>query len=139
MGSGHRGRQGEWPKLNPDTGSDARKDGRWDGHGHFLAMDMVMMEGRPVAGPLRYGTEPRVGPRGKAVEAADSMMSDHGMDRISPRGMDPQGWPVWDRQPPSGLVSTHIREGKRQGSAEFDRKMEANMMAAGRDSHKRRP
>ncbi|HEX3523943.1 MAG TPA: hypothetical protein VHT52_17885 [Stellaceae bacterium] len=98
-----------------------------------------MMEGRPVAGPLRYGTEPRVGPRGKAVEAADSMMSDHGMDRISPRGMDPQGWPVWDRQPPSGLVSTHIREGKRQGSAEFDRKMEANMMAAGRDSHKRRP
>ncbi|MBO0753421.1 MAG: hypothetical protein J2P53_14985 [Bradyrhizobiaceae bacterium] len=141
MGSGHRGRQGEWPKLNPETGSDARANGRWNGHGHFLQMDMVSMEGRPVAGPLRYGTafHDNVGPRGKSIEAADSMMSDMGMDRISPRGFDPGGWPVWDRQAPSGLVATHVREGTRQGSRDFDRKMEANMMAAGRNSHKRRP
>lgn len=137
----HRGRQGEWPRLNPETGSDARKDGRWDGHGHFLAMDMVMMEGRPVAGPLRYGTaaHDNVGPRGRAIEYADSAISDHGMDRITPRGFDPAGWPVWDRQAASGLVATHIREGRRPASRDYDRKMEANMLDAGRRSHRMRP
>ena len=138
----HRGRQGEWPRLNPNTGSDARKDGRWDGHGHFLQMDMVSMEGRPVAGPLRSGTSVThpVGPRGRSVEAPDSMFSDMGMDRISPRGSDPLGWPVEEgRQAPSGLVATHLREGRQAPSQEFDRLMDRNAQAAGRRSHNKRP
>jgi hypothetical protein len=136
----HRGRQGEWPRLNPETGSDARANGRWNGHGHFLAMDMVAMEGRPVAGPLRYGTasHDNVGPRGRAIEASDSMRSDHGMDRVTPRGFDPEGWPSWQPQQPSGLVSSHIREGVRV-SRSGDAKMEQNMLDAAGRAKRMRP
>jgi hypothetical protein len=138
MGSGHRGKQGPWPKLRTDTGSDAAANQ----HGHFLQMDMYSMEGRPVAGPLRYGTasHDNVGPRGKAIEGADSMFSDHGLDRITPRGFDPQGWPVWDRQAPSGLLSSHVREGTRRANPdEAERMMDRDAQKAGRNSHKRRP
>lgn len=79
--------------------------------GHFLGMGMTMMTpDMDVAGPLRYGTEPKVGPRGRAVDASDSRRTDFGMDRVTPRGFDPAGWPTWGPQPPTTLLSAHIRD-----------------------------
>ena len=94
----HRGKQGEWPRAGrnePDT--------------FFVKPDVYERYGRSVAGPLRYGTAEGVGPRGRAVMAEDSERTDYGMDRISPRGYDPMGWPVWGPQQPSDLVSRELR------------------------------
>jgi hypothetical protein len=57
----------------------------------FLTPDGYRKSTRSLAGPLRMGTEPRVGPRGGAVEADYSGASDMGMDRIEPRDFDPMG------------------------------------------------
>ena len=47
---------------------------------------------RQLAGPLRLGTEPGVGPRGPAVALGKmEERSDMGMDRVSPREFDPMG------------------------------------------------
>ena len=76
----HRGRQGEWPTVrnNPDA--------------CFLNPDGYQRSERSVAGPLRLGTEPGVGPRGPSVanERVEGR-SDMGMDRVSPREFDPMG------------------------------------------------
>jgi hypothetical protein len=53
----------------------------------FVTADGYLKSGRPLGGPLRMGTEPRVGPRG----AGDGGSSDFGVDRVSPRGFDPIG------------------------------------------------
>lgn len=71
----HKGRQGEWPTVrgNPTA--------------FYLAPDCYFKSDRPVAGPLRMGTEPRVGPSGAVLDGN----SDFGVDRTSPRDFDPIG------------------------------------------------
>lgn len=99
----HAGRQGPWPRTDV-TGS-----GRNTPTGRFLSPDGVFASNRELVGPLRTGTAPGCGPRGRAVEAADSVETDMGLDRVTPRGRDPMGWPVKDPQPASGLVATQVR------------------------------
>lgn len=93
----HLGKQGEWPRVqgNPDA--------------FVVAPDAYERVDRNVAGPLRYGTSPDVGPRGRAIVAEDSERTDFGMDRVTPRGYDPMGWPVWGPQQSSDLVSRQLR------------------------------
>lgn len=92
----HRGKQGEWPTV------------RGNPVGDFQHPDGILRSDRPLAGPLRLGTEPRVGPRGLLP---DGTSSDFGMDRVSPRGFDPMG--TSDTRAPaqegSSLVSRQIR------------------------------
>jgi hypothetical protein len=54
----------------------------------FVGVNGYQRSDRPVAGPLRLGTEPRVGPGGLLP---DGTSSDMGMDRVTPRGFDPMG------------------------------------------------
>lgn len=49
--------------------------------------DVIERTDRSLAGPLRLGTESRVGPRGFLRDGT----SDFGTDRVSPRGFDPMG------------------------------------------------
>ena len=75
-----------WPTYKDNGGF------RRDPYGRFLTADGWMRSGRSLAGPLRTGTEPRVGPRASGpVEGANSSESDFGMDRVSPRDFDPIG------------------------------------------------
>lgn len=69
------GRQGEWPTVREDKTA------------FFATPDGYLKSGRQLAGGLRLGTEPRVGPRG----AGGENNSDFGVDRLSPRGFDPIG------------------------------------------------
>ena len=103
------GTEREWPRT--------RQDGTEKGGptGFFQTADGVLKSGRSPAGPLRTGTEPRVGPRagGRSV-AGEGRDSDFGMDRISPRGFDPIGTPD-DRigpQPASDLVTEKVRRSR---------------------------
>lgn len=77
----HRGRDGEWPRQRVEDGA-----GRNDPVGRFQHPDGILRSDRSLAGPLRLGTAPGVGPRGVRNGA-----SDFGMDRVSPRGFDPMG------------------------------------------------
>ena len=74
----------------------------------FLSPDGYLRHERPVAGPLRMGTEPRVGPRGLV---AGGTASDFEMDRISKRGFDPLGTPDerTNVQESSPLLSRAVR------------------------------
>ena len=64
--------------------------------------DVLLSSARSLAGPLRLGTAPGVGPRG----APDIGATDLGMDRISPRPMDSIGQQYPRGEPPgSRLVS----------------------------------
>ena len=72
----HQGKQGEWPIH------------RGDPVGYFQNPNGILKSTRSLAGPLRLGTEPRVGPRGFL---RDGNASDFGMDRITPRRFDPMG------------------------------------------------
>lgn len=67
-------KQSEWPPEREPSAT-------------FVTRDGYLKSGRPLAGPLRMGTEPRVGPRGAGAGGS----SDFGVDRISPRGFDPMG------------------------------------------------
>lgn len=65
--------------------------GRWEPElnrnppiAYFTAPDGYHRSDRDVAGPLRMGTTPEVGPKGPAVRADRSWQSDFGMDRIDP-------------------------------------------------------
>lgn len=49
--------------------------------------DTVQNSARCLAGPLRMGTAPGVGPRG----GGNGAPSDLGMDRVNPRHVDPIG------------------------------------------------
>ena len=65
---------------------------RGDPDARFLTADGFQSNGRSLAGPLRTGTEPRVGPRSRGpAETEQSGVSDFGMDRVSPRDFDPMG------------------------------------------------
>jgi len=76
--------------------------------GHFQTPDGVLRSDRSLAGPLRLGTSPGVGPRGLL---RDGNASDFGMDRVTPRGFDPMGSHN-TREPPqesSSLLSRATR------------------------------
>lgn len=76
----HRGKAGEWPRVKNQP------------EACFLTPDVMQKSDRSVAGPLRMGTAPGVGPRGPAVALGRSEeRSDYGMDRVSPREFDPIG------------------------------------------------
>ena len=90
------GKQGEWPIVKREP------------VGFYQHPDAVLRSDRSLAGPLRLGTEPRVGPRGLL---GDGPTSDMGMDRVSPRGFDPAGTSD-TRAPPqeaSSLLSRQTR------------------------------
>lgn len=99
--------QREWPRGR-DTGVERNAPTAF-----FLSPDGYLKSERSLAGPLRLGTEPTVGPRG----AVRNGSSDFGMDRISPRGFDPMGTAL-DRYGPqesSPLVSRELRGSRRRG------------------------
>lgn len=94
----HRGKQFEWPtvKRNPTA--------------YFQTPDGYLKSDRSLAGPLRMGTTPGVGPRGGAVIADYAEGSDFGMDRVSPRDFDPMGTSrARFGEIPSDLISRQIR------------------------------
>ena len=68
--------------------------------------DALLNSGRSLAGPLRLGTAPGVGPK----DASRNGPSDLGMDRVSPRRFDPMGTDCerWPRAS-SSLISEHRR------------------------------
>jgi hypothetical protein len=68
--------QREWPAVKREP------------VGHYQTPDGTLRSDRSVAGPLRLGTAPGVGPKGFL---RDGNASDFGMDRVSPRGFDPMG------------------------------------------------
>jgi hypothetical protein len=107
----HRGKLGEWPRVNPETGV-----GRTEPVGRFQTPDGVRSSDNSLAGPLRMGTAPGVGPTGRAV-AVDRVegRSDMGMDRVDPREFDPMGTPRSRFAGTSSeLVSREIRGGPRR-------------------------
>ena len=93
-----RYRQGPWPPKVDDQ-PVAR----------FQTADGWLRSDRRLAGPLRYGTMPPVGPKGDAV--AGNGGSDFGTDRITPRGFDPTGTSLRrePNQEGSTLVSRDVR------------------------------
>jgi hypothetical protein len=72
----HERKQSEWPVVKRERVAD------------FLHPDGYLRSDRSVAGPLRLGTEPRVGPKGLVQGSGPS---DYEMDRVTPRGFDPMG------------------------------------------------
>jgi hypothetical protein len=104
-----RDNQDAWPRVKT-TG-----EGRREPIGHFQSPDVIEKSDRSLAGPLRLGTAPGVGPKGALRPGA----SDFAMDRVSPRGFDPLG--TSDTRLPaqeaSELISREIRKGsgKRRG------------------------
>jgi hypothetical protein len=80
--------------------------------GTFQTPDTTVSSERSLAGPLRMGTTPGVGPRGAPRPGS----SDFGTDRITPRGFDVIGTSDarTAEQEKSSLVSRDIRRGKRK-------------------------
>lgn len=95
----HRGRDGEWPRQRTEDGA-----GRGDPVLKSLTPDGVMRSDRSLAGPLRLGTAPGVGPRRMGGPTG----TDFGVDRVSPRGFDPMG--TSDSRAPAQEASTTIRK-----------------------------
>ena len=100
----HVGKQGEWPRVkrNPDPV-------------FFTGPDGYHRSDRELAGPLRMGTTPPVGPKGAAVWADRDFKSDLGMDRID--GTAGRDINKGTSQPPppykSDLLAREIRGRKR--------------------------
>ena len=98
--------QREWPRGQERSGTE-----RTAPVGRFVTPDVIQKSDRSLAGPLRRGTAPGVGPTGSAGVRA----SDFEMDRITPRNFDPMG--TQDTRAPefpaSSLVSRDIRRGKK--------------------------
>jgi hypothetical protein len=96
-----RENQREWPRRRED-GSERRSPTAF-----FAHPDGYLKSGRSLAGPLRLGTAPPVGPSG----ASRNGSSDFGMDRVSPRGFDPEGTALntYGPQESSPLVSRELR------------------------------
>ena len=100
--------QAPWPTQQTKDGTP-----RSDPTACFLIPDGKTRSDRSLAGPLRLGTEPRVGPRGAVRNGG----SDFGMDRVSPRGFDPMGTSD-SRAPPqeeSTLISREVRRYNKRG------------------------
>jgi hypothetical protein len=100
-GGQKRERQSEWPvvKREPQV--------------CFLTPTAFQISDRSLVGPLRLGTAPGVGPRGREGAGGNS---DLGMDRVSPRGFDPMGTSLErePRQESSRLISDVVRRGYRR-------------------------
>lgn len=75
-----RDNQKEWPRTR-DDGSERRSPTAF-----FAQPDGYWKSTRSVAGPLRMGTAPGVGPSG-----GGGGNSDFGVDRVSPLRFDPIG------------------------------------------------
>lgn len=78
--------------------------------GFFQHPDGILKSDRSLAGPLRLGTEPRVGPKGFL---RDGNASDFGVDRITPRRFDPMGSHN-NREPPFPSSTLLSRESRRR-------------------------
>lgn len=103
------GNQREWPRVRESDGTSRNSP-----TGFFKSANLIARSDRAVAGPLRLGTAPGVGPKGAL---RDGGSSDFGTDRITPRGFDPLGISE-TRAPPqeaSNLVSRDVRRGNRRG------------------------
>jgi hypothetical protein len=68
----------------------------------FATADGYLRSSRSLAGPLRTGTHPGVGPKGRVTGPGNS--SDFGLDRITPRDFDPMGT-CRDR---SGVIASEL-------------------------------
>jgi hypothetical protein len=92
----HRGKQREWPtvKRNPEA--------------FFLTPDCFQRSDRKVAGPLRYGTAPNVGPKSRGF-LDDRRSSDFGMDRLEQRPVDSIGLKYPETDPPVSLIANQLR------------------------------
>jgi hypothetical protein len=95
-----------WPYARRSDGTERRSP-----TGFYQAPDVLERSNRALAGPLRLGTAPGVGPRGGPIPGG----SDLGMDRITPRGFDPMGTSLTrePRQEGSELVSREVRRSRR--------------------------
>jgi hypothetical protein len=99
----HQGRQGPWPRVREEQQT---KDAR------FLHPNGFQKYDRSLVGPLRFGTEPGVGPRGPAVALGRAEeRSDMGMDRVTPREFDSMGTSMSRYRPQneSDLISRQKR------------------------------
>jgi hypothetical protein len=98
--------QSEWPRGRTRDGTSRNSP-----TGYFQTSNVIQKSDRSLAGPLRLGTSPGVGPSGALRDGS----SDFGVDRITPRGFDPLG--TSDTRSPaqeeSGLVSREVRRGRR--------------------------
>jgi hypothetical protein len=94
-------KQSEWPRVkrNPTA--------------CYQTSDGLYRSDREVAGPLRMGTHPTVGPRGRGVSGAGR--SDYGMDRAELPPVDRVGVKYPEVDPPVRFISEEIRSGYRQG------------------------
>lgn len=104
-------RRQTWPyaSQDPTLNRDARP-------AYFVTPDGWQKSDRQLAGPLRMGTTPGVGPRGGATVADNVAGSDMGMDRVSPRDFDPMGTPRSRfGSIDSGLIARQIRGPRRRG------------------------
>lgn len=114
MSSGTRDND-QWQRGGFRTTADGRSQG--DPVGRFQTADGLLKSGRSLAGPLRTGTSPDVGPRAQGVNAVGrDFASDFGMDRVSPREFDPMGTSLQRYRPaglPADLVTSQVRRGRR--------------------------
>jgi hypothetical protein len=95
-------KESEWPRIKREP------------VGFYQHPDGILKSTRSLAGPLRLGTSRGVGPGGLTGEGNSS---DFGLDRVTPRKMDPIGTSA-TRAPqvrePSSLLSRESRS-KRDG------------------------
>lgn len=98
--------QAPWPRVR-DTGTERRAPTAF-----FTTGNGYQKSERSLAGPLRLGTEPRVGPSGMLRNGS----SDMGLDRISPRGFDPMGTALnrYGPQESSPLIARELRGNNRR-------------------------
>ena len=98
--------QQSWPRTRED-GSERRSPTAF-----FATPDGYLKSGRSLAGPLRLGTAPPVGPGGLGGNGS----SDFGVDRISPRRFDPIGNSLerTGTRESSPLVSRELRGSNRR-------------------------
>jgi len=88
-------RQSEWPRVKREP------------EGCFQSAMGLFESNRKLAGPLRTGTAPGVGPRGRTMGGDGS--SDLGMDRLELRPVDRMGQKYPEVDPPVKLISERTR------------------------------
>lgn len=72
--------------------------------------DGLLRSGRSLAGPLRNGTGPDVGPAARGFGAVvNRAATDFGRDSVSPRSFDPMG--TSDTRAPAFPASERVRRG----------------------------
>lgn len=92
----------EWPRGKEDGAGRNSPVARYQVPDGFLNSELSL------AGPLRTGTSPDVGPRARGASAVGvSRESDFGMDRVGNRRFDPIGTPL-DRMSNKGMPASLI-------------------------------